>query len=857
MRFRAFALYVCFFLSGASALVYQVVWERMLTLVFGLSTLSVAAVLSAFLGGMALGARILGPIADRSPRPVRVYALVELGIAAAGLATLGFIPPLMQAFAALYAAIEPGWFGSNLIRFVLAFVAIGAPCILIGATVPIMARLLSEWAGSTAVGFGRGYAVNTAGSVLGALAAGFFLIRLVGTQNAFICAVAGNAVAFVVAVWMSVRGGTSLPVVSPRVAPTAVSDLPDVCPAGGGYVHPRFALIVAALTGALALAYEVVWIRLLAIFTLNSVYVFTMVVSVYLTGLSLGAGAVTWLLHRRRVDKLSVLSLCQLLQALLVPVLLALAPLASRLDIQSGAQSEAGIFSTEYALVAAVVFIPTLLIGVGLPLLVGMYSTSAADSGRTVGRIYAWNAVGTITGAALTGVVLIPCIGLRGCLLLLAGGNLAIVAAATYANRVETARFRALMPAGAACFALLLALVPGATRFYVPTDVPGETLLYYAEGPSATVHAAEYVNRERRHRTLFVDSKSVAGTYDEIVTDQKMLAHLPLLLHPAPQRALTVGFGTGGTSYSMLLHKVQVDCVEIEPRVADAYHLFESQNHGLVGPGLDRPNFRLIIDDARAWLNVAPYQYDVIVTDLTSIQYRGNGNLYTAECFELMRSRLNPGGIGAAWVPITGISSDALKVLIRTFQSVFPHTSVWYMINLPTDFVILVGTPDRLEVRLDDIDKRIATPLIQRDLATIGMDNPCKIAACLLLAEQDVPRFVGAGPIHYDDRPVLDYMTHATPHRNTLPVNLGQLVAERSDVTEFVVAWPGGQAGVPAESWAAWYKASRYLIAGHLALRASVPDHLAEARAAYEAATGLVPDDQRTRTLVLELAAPP
>ncbi len=856
MRFRVFALYVCFFLSGASALVYQVVWERMLTLVFGLSTLSVAAVLSAFLGGMALGARIFGPIADRSTRPLLIYAFVELGIALAGLATFGFIPVLMGGFSTLYTAIEPGWFGSNLIRFALAFVAVGIPSVLIGATVPVMARLLAERVGSTVIGFGRGYAVNTAGSVLGALAAGFFLIRLVGTQNALFCAVTGNVAAFAIVLWMNARGRGNMLLVSPQVSPTALVHAPGARADGVRHVHPRFALIVAALTGALALAYEVVWIRLLAIFTLNSVYVFTMVVSVYLTALSLGAGAMTRLLRRRRVDELSILSLCQLLLALLVPVLLALAPLASRLDIRSGARSEAAIFGMEYALVAAVVFVPTLLIGVGLPLLVGMFSTSAADPGRTVGRIYAWNAVGTIAGAALTGVVVIPWIGLRGCLLLLAGGNVAIVAVATYANRPGTAWFRALMPTGAACFAFLLALVPGATRFYVPADAPGETLLYYAEGPSATVHVAEYVDRERRHRTLFVDSKSVAGTYDEIVTDQKMLAHLPLLLHPAPQRALTVGFGTGGTSYSMLLHKIQVDCVEIEPRVADAYRLFESQNHGWVGPGLDRLNFRLIMDDARAWFNVVPYRYDVIVTDLTSIQYRGNGNLYTAECFQLMQSRLNPGGVGAAWVPITGITPEALKVLIRTFHSVFPHTSVWYMINLPTDFVILAGTANRLEVRLDDIEERIAAPLVQRDLAAIGMDNPYKLAACLLLAERDVERFVGGGPIHHDDRPVLDYMTHATPYHNTLPVNLKQLAAKRSDVTEYIATWPGGQALVPDERWAAWYEASNDLIAGHAALRAPGPDHITEARAAYEAATELIPDDERTQALARELASP-
>lgn len=836
------ALYVCFFLSGASALIYQVVWERMLTLVFGLSTLSVAAVLSAFLGGMALGARLLGPLADRSARPARLYALVELAIALAGLATLACIPALMQGFATAYAALEPGMLGSNLIRFVLAFVAIGVPSVFIGATAPIMARLLSVQFGSTATGFGRGYAVNTAGSVCGALLAGFVLIRLIGARNALICACAGNIAAFLIALRF---GGRALPTAGDTATPAHAPSR-----------RVRLVLLVAALTGGVALAYEVAWIRLLAIFTLNSVHVFTMVVSLYLLALSLGAAGTTWLIRRFRPDEWSVLSVCQLAQALLVPLLLALAPLASRLELRAGVLSESAVFWTEYALVGAIVFVPTLLIGAGLPLLVSLASRSAADAGRTVGRIYAWNAGGTIVGAALTGAAVIPWIGLRGCMLLLAALNIAVVAIAAYVGRSQAGWSRGLAPAGAALFALLVALTPAATRFYVPEDVPGERIVYYAEGPSATVHVAEYGDDSSRHRTLFVDSKSVAGTYDEIVTDQKMLAHLPLLLHPSPQRALTVGFGTGGTSYSMLQHNVTVHCVEIEPRVPDAYRLFESENGGQVGPDHDRHNFRLILDDARAWLHVAPEKYDVIVTDLTSIQYRGNGNLYTVECFRLMRDQLNPGGIGAAWVPITGITPEALRVLVRTFASVFPHTSVWYAINLPTDFVILVGTESKLAIRLDDISERTRAPLVRRDLARIGMDNPYKLMACLLLAEQDVDRYAGVGPLHRDDRPILDYMTHATPYHNTLPLNLEQLTAARSSVAAYVVAWPADEAVDGRERLATWVEASRHLIRGHLVLRRSSGDGgLSEVRAAYKAALELVPDDERTRALV-EAATP-
>jgi spermidine synthase len=848
---RTLTLYLCFLLSGAAALVYEIVWQRMLTLVFGVSTLSVSAVVAAFLGGIALGARLNAARADRTPRPIRLYALIELGIALAGLASLFFIPPLMQAFAAIYRATEPDWLTSNLIRFGLAFVAVGVPSMLIGATMPVMTRIAARQVGSTASGFGGAYAVNVAGSVLGVIAAGFFLVRLLGVEWTLFCAVAGNVVVGLLALLIRERTARGASAAEPVTKAPPIAERPAPAP----MISTGFACVAALITGLSALAYEIAWIRLLAIFTLNSVYIFAMVLSVYLTALAIGSAAVAILARWRRFDPLATLAITQLLQALIVPILLACAPAASQLNIASDERSPAGVLLIEYTLVVAVVFVPTILIGFALPLLVCLAQRSVAESGRLVGRIYAWNTVGSILGAALAGVVLIPFMGMRGTLLLLAGGNLAVVAAAMYAGGQRAGWLRGLTPAAAAAFAIALALLPGATRFYLPADVPNETILYYAEGAAATVHVAEYRDGETSHRTLFVDSKSVAGTYPDIVTDQKMLAHLPLLLHPDPQRALTVGFGTGGTSYSMLEHGVKVDCVEIEPRVAQAYDLFESENRGLVGPDHNTIHFRLILDDARAWLTVAPEKYDVIVTDLTSIQYRGNGNLYTDGAFRLMREQLNPGGLGAAWVPITGITPEALKMIVRTFQSVFPHTSVWYMINLPTDFVIIVGTEERLAIPLANIAERMQVSRVARDLAPIGMDDPYKLAAGLLLAEDDIAAYTGPGPIHRDYHPVLDYLTHASPYRNTLPENLGELVVHRRDPIAYITTWPGDEAAA-RDTWSRWYAASEHLINGHIALRSYYSGHFADARAKYEAALELIPDDRQTRNLLAEMTDP-
>ncbi|UCG16642.1 MAG: fused MFS/spermidine synthase [Phycisphaerales bacterium] len=851
MRFRITLLYLCFFVSGASALIYQIVWHRMLTLVFGLSTMSVAAVLSAFLAGLAVGARLFGPRVDRAGNVVLLYAAIELGIGLAGLATGFFVSPLMRVFTVLHGVVDPQWFVSNLIRFVLAFTAYGIPAVLIGATVPAMARLVSGWSGSVGVGFGRFYAVNTIGSVAGAAVAGFVLIRFIGVQASLYVAIAGNVVASLLALGLAkapqhrISQATTGP-------DTAASHAPDNTP------YCRFALAAAAATGAVALAYEVAWMRLLAVYTLNSAYVFTMVVTVYLAALSIGSGLAVRLVRSTRWSPIQILITVQMALAVLGPVLLGLVPAAADMDLARPGRSERDIFVREYILAVAIVFVPTVLIGMTLPLLVTLLYSPLERAGRAVGRIYAFNAAGTIAGSALTGVVLIPLLGIRGTLLLLSGCSFLVATAATLLAPAASARWRAAPALAATVFVFVVTLVPPAIRFYRPA--PGletERVLYYAEGPSATVHVSEIRDAGPPHLRLYVDSQGVAGTYPAIVTDQKMWAHLPALLHPEAQRALSVGFGTGGTSYSMLLHAIGIDCVEIEPRVADTHDLFVSENHGMVGPNQNRPNFQLIIDDARGWLHVAPRKYDMILTDMTSIQYRGNGNLYTTDFFRLMQDKLNEGGLSCAWVPITGVTAEQLKIVLRSFQEVYPHTSVWYMLNLPTDFVILVGTPQPLSIDLSMITRRMQRPLVQRDLAVIGFDNPYQLLACLLLAEDDVAAYVGPGPLHTDDRPVLDYLTHASRYRRTLADNLAEMLLYRSDASQYVTAWPTGISPgelttttdtIPAVGLK-WNEAAAHIITGHIHAVSAKPDGLRLARKAYGAAARLLPEDSLIKGL--------
>src|SRR5208282_5049888 len=226
---------------------------------------------------------------------------------------------------------------------------------------------------------------------------------------------------------------------------------------------------------------------------------------------------------------------------------------------------------------------------------------------------------------------------------------------------------------------------------------------------------------------------------------------------------------------------------------------------------LSHPHFRLIVDDARSWLRVAPRGYDVIVTDCTNIQYRSNGDLYTSDYFNLMRQRLNPNGIAAAWVPANGIQDRDLKTLLRSFRQVFPHTSVWYMDSLPTNFLIVVGSPDVLNIDLERLARRMAEPAVAEDLAHVGLSDPCRLVYTFPTTEEGVETYLGAGPLNTDDRPVLSYSTYGASLRCTIAPNMIRLLACRQDVARYL-QHPAAQ-----ETMLRHYAASNELILGHMA----------------------------------------
>jgi spermidine synthase len=819
---RRVCLYCLFFLSGASALIYEIAWQRSLNLIFGVSSLSVSAVLAAFMGGLALGGMLFGRLADRARHPLRAYALLEAGIAITGLLVPFGLSAVAVSSPGLQAHLPAGRWSFALLRFIFSLAILGLPTTFLGATLPFMARLMIRPAATKPSVFSLVYAVNTLGAIVGAALTGLLLLRVLGMKHTLWIAASLNGLTASIAALMARRTGSEADVAVPV---TSKNDT------AGSPIGP--VLFCAALTGALSLGLEVIWSRILGVLTSNSAYGFALVLVVALSGLFLGSLLNAWW-ARRPGSPWRRLACCQALLAgftLFAPPYFHVTP--NWLVHLCDSASPAKIFLGELLLTAAALFVPMFLSGMSLPLLVGLVS-ELRDVGQQIGRLYALNALGCATGPFLIGFILIPVLGIHGALSVCFALAVALAVVGWW-QAAPAAGLRQILVAAIAVSIVATAwlLVPGGEYLKSPIMLPRQ-LLYYAEGDNATVAVIQETSGAK---SILVDGQPVAGTGGTSIVDQKMLAHLPLLLHPAPRRALTVGFGSGGTSYSMSLHGIDVDCVEIEACVPAAADHFASENHGI----LQHPQYRLVVDDARSWLRVAPEPYDVIVTDCTNIQYRSNADLYTTNYFDLMHQRLSADGVAAAWVPANGIDSSDLKTLLRSFRSVFPHTSVWYMNTLPTDFLIVIGTPRPLRLDLSSWRERMQAPAIYADMAAVGLADECTLAYTLLTAENALAGYLGEGPLNSDDRPILAYSTYGAGYRSTIAGNLIELLASRVDPAEYIAG------AVESASLLRRHAARNEVLFGHLA---HWTGDEATAQARYLRARSLLPDDAAIARLV-------
>lgn len=765
-------------LSGVSGLSYQVLWVRSLSFTFGVTTVAVTSVLAGFMAGLALGSYLAGRAIDRVRQPLVVYGVIEIAIGLVGLLSLQLFAalPSIYQWLPVTAGQDAGDVTGSVVRVVLAFLIILVPTTLMGATLPVVVKSSLLRSQRLHRDVGLLYAANTGGAIVGTLAAGFVLIGAYGMQQTATFAASLNLTAGVMALALA-------PLVRPRAdersaaistataAATTVAPSAETNSAPSGIADSlapprRFVLVVAwvyALSGFCALAYEVVWNRLLSLVFDGTTYPFTIMLATVLAGIAAGSYAVSPFLSLR-INWGLVFAVLQVLLGLSVTAALWV---FGHLHALVAWVDEAGLpvpLSPEDQ-VAAIVSLSTIfpaafIMGIGFPVAARLYATREGQAGRQVGGIYAANVFGAIFGSFVAGFILIPRLGSQPAMVALAGLNLALGGVLLALLRRPSPWVRlALAAAAVAAFVALAGGAPDLRTRLLPGAVAGGQLVWHAEDKAATVSVTDIPGQGRM---LYVDSRPQAHDARGPVQLHQLLAHFPLLLHHAPRDVLVVGLGGGVTPGAVAEHRgVRVDVVELVPGVVPAAGHFSHVN----GDVLNQPNVRITVDDGRNFLLRAAHtnrRYDVITADIIRPHHAGAGNLYSIEYYRLAAAVLREDGVMMQW--LDPHPRHRHQLMVRTFMAAFPYATLWLNGDL------LVGSKQPLTVSGPALARRVRESGLSREtLESLGIgEGPEMIDQWFLARDAELRAYAGEGPILSDDRPVMEYFRSLSPDNTPL-----------------------------------------------------------------------------------------
>ena len=721
------------FISGGAALVYQVLWIKQLSLVVGVEVYAITTGISAFFAGLALGGLLFGRLADRFSRPLLLYAGLELLVALFGVGATLALGMAAQPFAWLEQRV-------GLLAWVLPFLLVGLPALLMGGTLPVLVRALNTDTKGLSQAGGRLYAANTAGAIAGTLLTAFVLVAHFGVRGSACVAALLNLLAAAGAV-LYVRHQAAI-----EVPPTRT-----VQPA-------RLALVLYAIAGGVALGYEVVWSQSIVQFMSTRTYAFAVVLATYLSGLFIGS---QWM--AQRVERLrdpwgvfglliAAAGLVALLEvSLLGRWLIVLQTQAEALVVSQGGGELAGM-SARFAVAAlCMVFVPTLLLGAAFPVALRL-SVGNRHVGRDVGAVVAFNTLGGIVGVMLCGFVLIPWLGLVRTL-----GLLAVIAAGVgylavrRGHGVKQGRRQAVVALG--LVSLAVALLTPVDRF--AKLLPGArnaSLSFYQEGRGATVAVVTQGQGTRAFQRLYIQGVSNTGDAMPSLRYMRIQALLPLLIHNAePRSALVIGFGTGITAGALLRYPglEQRVVAELLPSVVQAAPLFKGNYHAAGDPGIE-----LRLRDGRQELLRNPQRYDLITLEPPPPSAAGVVNLYSQDFYQLAAARLEPSGLLAQWLPLPTQNIDDSRALVRSFLNVFPYASLW-----TSEFheMLLVGSQAPIALDAERIGGRFEQPSVRSALAEVGIDSAATLLATWVTDRQGLERFAADALPVTDDQPRIEY----------------------------------------------------------------------------------------------------
>ena len=786
-------VYAMFFCSGLASLTCEIVWFRQLQFVLGSSTFAVSVVVACFFSGLALGSWWAGRLADRWSRLLRNYAFLEFGLAILTPAVGYFLSQWHSWIGFLVPWMEIGSQSSAPLMVFLSMVILLPPTTLMGATLPILGKFLVKQHSELAQRIGLLYAVNTLGAATGCLLVAFLLINFLGLfKSVLVASAIYGGIAFTAMILHFL-----LPVSPRAVVSGAGQRASGPAPSATcAEVSVKPLLVVFMFSGFAAIAYEVLWFRLLTFFNHRTVYTFSSMLFCYLLGLVLGAYICSRYLSNRKDKLLEYFASIQLMLAIMAFVSFALLGysgvflhyffrLAELLNLPDVI---AGLFSIRdlsvLALSITVLLVPTTLLGITFPLSVELGVSRLPLVGSRIGTLYGLNTLGGVMGSLLTGFVLLPWLGSQGSFMVIIAVNLALFFVLW---RTQPAlRRNSMLGRQGAITTLCLILLSFAVGTHYLKDMmlkfTDAKVLSFREDADATFAVLEYdYPHTGRFQQLVVNGASLANNRMEGRRYMAHLAHLPVLLHPNPETAAVIAIGTGTTAGSLTLHPTlkAIWAVDFSKYVFDVAPHFVPINQSF----LESPKVKPVVADGRHFLNVTDERFDVLTFEPPPPVEAGVVNLYSREFYQLAKKRLKKGGILCQWIPFhLDMDREVInRMLLRSILDEFPHVSLWFPNALEGT---VIASMEPLEIRFDQIAQRMKHAPLNEAMAGYGFGRPEQLLATFVTADEALREYVGDAPPVTDDHPRVE---HFNPYP-IKPFNFSYLQPFRRPLHDYIVS---------------------------------------------------------------------
>lgn len=763
-----------FYVSGIAGLIYQVLWLRRLSLVFGVTVYAASTVLAAFMAGLAIGSALSSRILRRGLSPLAAFGIAEILVGVTGLLS----PFLLDAASLLYAALHRTAPESLTVltaaRLISSFAILALPTAMMGTTLPLLSAAVSAPGSANGTNISLLYAINTLGAMSGTLLSGLALIPAIGIQRSFLFAATLNIVVGLVALWI----GRSVDFRSRISDRGAIADPQSPINPQSHLGNPQSSAlwVVVMVSGFASLGLEIVWFRLMLQFVIATTEAFTAMLATVLGGIALGGLIAAWILRSPR-DQVVALGIVQSLTGVA-----AAASMTFLLWTVEQGWNTMGLWPA----VLLAILPPSFFMGIGFPLALGIAGRRRDDDrehdvARRIGGMYSLNVAGAIAGSLLAGFVLLPRVGSVNALIALAALFVAsgLWLLSTHISSLTRTDVRSRQGPDRrwwlAAGAIVVAFVWLARDFPDPFKIAidrryADRLLEFWRHEGA--QTAVSVRASQFQHVLYLDGLHQANDQPDMVRLHRAIGHLPMVLHGHPKDVLVVGMGGGATPGAVSQYPdAQIQIVELAEGVRQAAQFFKHVNYDL----LTRPNVSVRIDDGRNFLALTDRRFDVVTADIIQPGHAGAGHVYSREYFSLVRNALKDDGVVLQWIGHRPRVEYTL--IMRTFLEVFPEATLWYDANF------MVGTKQPLKIDPEALDRLRQNATTRAALDAVGLTGFDVLRSWYTAGAQEMRAFVGDGPVLTDDRPLVEYHHWLPRPEEQRPLNLSSL---KGDVARHV-----------------------------------------------------------------------